>query len=42
VNPLVTIRGDILQALSHLSDSKGISVQALVDEMLARYLNEEQ
>ena len=42
VNPLVTIRGDILRALSHLSDSKGVSVQALVDEMLARYLTDEQ
>jgi hypothetical protein len=42
VNPVVTIRGDILRALAHLSDSKGVAVQALVDEILARYLTDEQ
>lgn len=41
-NPVVTIRGDVLRALAHLSDKKGTSVQALVDELLARYLKDEQ
>ena len=41
-NPLVTLRGELLQTLAHLADKQGTTVQVFVEDLLKRYLEDGQ